>query len=96
MTRRHVTLAAILAGLGAVAVLAIGPVSGGDAAGEPAVDFTDREMKRILAHSPLPALPPDPTNAVADDPAAARLGQFLFFETRYARQDTKSRVVEIT
>ncbi|MBI5364061.1 MAG: methylamine utilization protein [Planctomycetes bacterium] len=28
------------------------------------------------------APPPDPTNRVADDPRAARLGQFLFFDTR--------------
>lgn len=32
--------------------------------------------------SPLPALPADPTNAVADDPVAAHLGQFLFFDRR--------------
>lgn len=30
----------------------------------------------------LPALPPDPGNRVADEPAAARLGHQLFFDTR--------------
>ncbi len=37
---------------------------------------------RILKLSPLASPPADPTNAYADDPAAARLGQSLFFETR--------------
>lgn len=31
--------------------------------------------------SPMPALPADPTNAVADDEAAALLGEALFFDT---------------
>lgn len=35
-----------------------------------------------LSLSALPPLPPDPSNAVADDPAAARLGKALFFDTR--------------
>jgi cytochrome c peroxidase len=35
---------------------------------------------RVLQHSPLPPLAPDPTNAVADDPRAAQLGQYLFFD----------------
>ena len=30
----------------------------------------------------LPPLPPDPTNAVADDPRAAAFGHRLFFDTR--------------
>jgi len=32
--------------------------------------------------SPLPVPPADPTNAWAEDPAAAHLGQFLFFDPR--------------
>ena len=32
--------------------------------------------------SPLDAPPLDPTNRVSGDPRAARLGQFLFFDTR--------------
>lgn len=32
----------------------------------------------------LPALPPDPSNAYADDVRAARLGQQLFFDTRFS------------
>jgi cytochrome c peroxidase len=46
------------------------------------VDLTPEEVRKALALSPLPPPPRDETNAVADDPAAARLGQFLFFETR--------------
>ncbi|TWT40341.1 Cytochrome c551 peroxidase precursor [Phycisphaerae bacterium RAS1] len=51
-------------------------------ADEPSPDFSPQEQARILQHSPLPALPADPTNAVADDPRAARLGQALFFDKR--------------
>lgn len=47
-----------------------------------AVAFTEEEKTRILQHSPLPAVPADPTNRVSGDDAAARLGQFLFFDTR--------------
>ena len=46
------------------------------------LDLTPEEVRKVLAHSPLPPPPADETNAVADDPSAARLGQFLFFETR--------------
>ena len=48
------------------------------------VSFTDAEKAVIagLSLSALPALPPDPTNTVADNPAAARLGEALFFDTR--------------
>ena len=39
-------------------------------------------MREILKLSPLPAIPPSPTNAVADNAAAALLGQRLFFDPR--------------
>jgi cytochrome c peroxidase len=44
--------------------------------------LTEEEVARIVRMSPLPSLPPDPTNRVADDPVAARLGHRLFFDTR--------------
>jgi cytochrome c peroxidase len=44
--------------------------------------FTPAEVRRILQHSPLLAPPADTSNARSDDPAAARLGQFLFFDPR--------------
>lgn len=42
------------------------------------------EIKLIgsLSLSTLPKLPPDPSNAVGDNPAAAALGKALFFDTR--------------
>ncbi len=43
--------------------------------------FDEEELRRALRFSPLPPPPPDPTNAVGDDPRAARLGQRLFFDT---------------
>lgn len=52
--------------------------------------FTAAEVRRILQLSPLPAVPPDPTNRVADDPRAARLGQFLFFDERLSRDANTS------
>ncbi|MFO0839552.1 MAG: cytochrome c peroxidase [Phycisphaerae bacterium] len=46
------------------------------------ISLTPQERARILTHSPLPAPPPDPTNAVADNTDAATLGQMLFFDAR--------------
>ena len=40
------------------------------------------ELLRSLWIGSLPPVPADPSNAVADDPRAARLGQQLFFDTR--------------
>lgn len=48
------------------------------------VEFSQAEMKRLLQHE-LGPVPPDPTNQFADDPAAAHLGQSLFFDTRFSR-----------
>jgi cytochrome c peroxidase len=57
----------------------------------PAIDgFTADEVRAVLELSPLPALPPDPTNRVADDPRAARLGQFVFFDPRFSAVGTVS------
>jgi cytochrome c peroxidase len=44
--------------------------------------FTQAEWEIIKTLSPLPDPPPDPTNHYADDPAAAALGQALFFDPR--------------
>lgn len=46
--------------------------------------LTPAERAALASQSPLPALPPDPTNAVADDPRAAALGQMLFFDVDLA------------
>lgn len=55
-----------------------------------ALPFAGEELTAILQHSPLPPLPPDPTNAVADDPRAAALGQFLFFDAELSADRTVS------
>ena len=49
--------------------------------------WTDEEIAVLqsLALESLPELPPDPTNAVADDPRAAEFGRQLFFDTRLSR-----------
>jgi cytochrome c peroxidase len=45
---------------------------------------TEVETLRGLWIGSLPALPPDPSNAVADDPRAAELGHRLFFDARFS------------
>jgi hypothetical protein len=47
-------------------------------------DFTAEERALLAMLPPLPAVPPDPTNAFADHAGAARLGQMLFFDKSYA------------
>jgi len=63
------------------------PVAAPSAAAAPAViaDFSAAEVELILQHSPLGPPPADPTNAVADDSAAAVLGQAFFFDPRLSR-----------
>lgn len=49
------------------------------------VEFTAKERYRIGTFSPVPEPPPNPTNRYADDPAAAHLGRWLFFDTRFSK-----------
>ncbi len=56
----------------------------------PSLDFDERELRRILRLSPLRPPPPDPSNARADDPRAARLGERLFFDRRLSADGTMS------
>lgn len=46
---------------------------------EPRAGFTPEEIALLVSMANPGPPPPDPTNAVADDPAAAALGQALFF-----------------
>jgi len=66
----------------------------GDTAGrDSAVDasrWTAAEEATILGLSPLPEVPADTTNAWADDPDAAHLGQWLFFDARLSGADDVS------
>jgi len=51
-------------------------------AAAPAQDLTPAQLRALDRMTPLGAPPADPTNRVADDPAAAQLGQWLFFDPR--------------
>jgi cytochrome c peroxidase len=60
--------------------------NGVTAQGEPTyVTLTKREKAILLTLSPMPNLPPDPSNRHADDPRAAEFGQELFFDARLSR-----------
>lgn len=63
-----------------VGALALGlPVPGG-----PAWNEADLALVRSLALETLPAVPADPSNRVADDPRAVRLGRAIFFDPRFS------------
>jgi cytochrome c peroxidase len=47
---------------------------------DPFSGFSELEIQQIKSLSPLPAIPADTTNRYADNPAAAVLGQKLFFD----------------
>ena len=74
------------------------PESGASPSREPApgvaerlpVAFDDAALRVVLTHSPVPALASDPTNAVADDEAAAHLGRWLFFDPRLSHDGAVS------
>jgi cytochrome c peroxidase len=55
---------------------------------DPAPVFTALQWAALQSLSPpaLPTPPPDPTNRLADDPAAALLGQRLFFDPSFSGQ----------
>lgn len=90
--RRARLAACCIASLAAVALLASVSDAGGASGGEPAAPdrFTEAELRRILSMSPLPALPEDPSNAVAADSRAARLGERLFFDRRLSASGDQS------
>jgi len=73
-----------LASLLAAAALALQDPAAG------VVPFSADELATILELSPLPPPPPDPTNAVYESAAAARLGQALFFDQKLAGPGTVS------
>ncbi len=77
MTRRSLSLAAL-----GIAVLLVAACERPREQEKSAVMFTAEELAQIARLSPLPTLPPSPTNAFADNPSAVRLGQRLFFDSR--------------
>ena len=52
--------------------------------------FSDTSIERLLRHQMVTMPEPDPTNAVADDDEAARLGQYLFYDTRLSADGQQS------
>jgi len=52
----------------------------------PVEGFTAEELERVFQHSPLGVPPADPTNAVFENPKAARLGQRIFYDPRFSRE----------
>ena len=51
--------------------------------------FSEDEWETVMSLSPLPDMPPpNPTNRVADNPKAARLGQMFFFDFRFSEKGT--------
>ena len=54
------------------------------------ITLSDSEMQRILSLSPLPELPADLSNAVADNPRAVAFGRQLFFDKRLSSDGERS------
>ena len=85
MSVRHPTPAAVG---GVVLALVLGAAVAGSAAAPPTAAVhaawtpAERETLRTLSLAALGPLPPDPSNRVADDPAAAAFGHRLFFDVR--------------
>lgn len=52
--------------------------------------FSERQKALVFGHSPLGPPLPDPTNRVADDPDAIRLGQYVFFDRRLSANGSLS------
>lgn len=80
----------LLLALGSLALGALPARSAPDGTRDEGVDFTAAERKVLLELSPLPAPPADPTNAVYENEAAARLGQALFFDARLSADGSVS------
>ncbi len=57
-----------------------------DAGGAPTLTADELAALRLLSPTTLPGPPADPTNRVADNPAAAALGQRLFFDRSFSGQ----------
>lgn len=77
-------LAVALGGIAPVALLALTAGGVAPSAADDRALYTPAELAAIFAHSPLGKLPADPTDRIADDAAAAALGQYLFFDTQFS------------
>lgn len=52
------------------------------------VEFSDADVQRVLSLAQPRTVPADPTNEVADEPAAVRFGRTLFFDPRLSANGT--------
>ena len=85
------TLALLLFGCGEESIEEIRPESEPEHPTETLNLFTENEWAVVESLSPLPDKPsPSPTNRVADNPDAARLGQMFFFDERFSKEATIS------
>lgn len=78
-----VTLAGAIVVLGASAAAGRSQPAGAGGQDERPV-WTDAERRKILSHSALPPVPPDPTNRFADDEDAAMFGRRIFFDNGFS------------
>jgi cytochrome c peroxidase len=60
------------------------PIDGAIPDGPSVDDFSAAELALLAQLTPLGDVPADPTNAFADDPKAAALGQMLFFDKDFS------------
>ncbi|MAT65621.1 MAG: cytochrome-c peroxidase [Gammaproteobacteria bacterium] len=70
----------LLAAIGALAALVFGEIE--SAGRHSAWTASELALLRSLSIDSLPPVPPEPSNALADDRRAAKLGQQLFFDPR--------------
>ncbi len=95
----HLRIRSAVLGMSCIVAVGCGPMPGTDAGTDAGTNSDNdagidagidagvlSEADLTLAHtfSPLPAVPADPTNAFADDAAAATLGHRLYFDSSYS------------
>ena len=89
MTRLRLA-AALLAAGACVGGLGLNSLDSQEPEADGPLRFTERERSIIQTLSPLPPLPQQASNRWADDPAAARFGQRLFYDARLSREGDRS------
>ncbi len=76
--------------LGAIIALALEAARLRMAAPTPPAELTPVQVRLVLSMSPVLAPPPDPTNRLADSPAAAAFGEAVFFDAGFSADGTVS------
>ncbi|MCH2100458.1 MAG: cytochrome-c peroxidase [Planctomycetes bacterium] len=90
MTEAHWGRIASIIGISAVVAWGSANAPLGSQEPEAFVRLDDRERAIALTLSPLPKMPPQPSNRFADNPEAARLGQRIFYDVRLSRDSNRS------